>query len=241
MLVKVEHETHFETTEDKSKGRQYGVSDVVEDVIIDATINSVLGGALGWWDAKSANNAFNIIVDRVRQSKKINDAYVKQAAKTISKANDFDFTNSIDDVTEIVTLLAAKERGIKGLDQLDPELVQLGDGLRSLILNSEVDKDIKSSLSLDVIKGITAASLDLRKSLAKSLKETPNKRITTIVSEGIRDGSITTDSIKNIKDKYGLSTEQFSYIFMSDLSRAGKVIRTGSTIKEALKDLDMLK
>ena len=86
------------------------------------------------------------------------------------------------------------------LNPLDPELVEIGDGIRSLILTGKPNKELATTLSLESIKGITAASLEIK----SRLKLKPGQRISSGIAEAIERGDIVTPDIVAIKKKYNL-------------------------------------
>tara|TARA_R110000851_G_C13093324_1_gene567117 strand:- start:49 stop:3642 length:3594 start_codon:yes stop_codon:yes gene_type:complete len=224
-----------ETREEVIEGYEYGVGDVAKDALIDGAIGSTLGSFFGFLDAKSTNKAFETMLSSAKDGEKTRKTALREANKTIKAANPSMLSESIEDIVEVAAIFKAKEGGVK-LDSLDKDLVELGDGIRSLVLSSEINQELTTSLSLDTIKGIVGASLAVK----KQLKMKPGQRVSSVLSEAIASGQIQTTAINTIKDKYNLSNEQFSYIFLSDLSRAGKVLQTGSTIKKALLNIDTL-
>jgi len=214
---------------------EYTAGDVVKDTLIDGTIGAGMGSLFGLLGARSANKASDMIFEQVRNGEKVRRASLKSANEAIKSADPKVLNETVDDVVQVFGILQAKQKGVK-LDPLDPDFVSLGDGIRSLILTGKPNKEIASTLSLDTIRSITAASLDMK----TALKLKPNQRVTAAIAEAIERGDVITPEIVAIKKKYSLSNEQFSYIFLSDLSRAGKVLQTGSVIKKALTNIDTL-
>ena len=224
-----------ETRRQVVEGYEYGPSDVVKDTMIDGTVGATLGSLFGLMGARSNNKMSEIIFDQVRNGEKLRRASLKTANATIKAADPTVLNKTVDDVVEIFGMLQAKQKGNK-LDPLDPDFVAQGDGIRSLILTGKPNKYVASTLSVETVRGIAAASLDMK----KALKLKPNQRITAAIAEAIERGDLITPDIVAIKKKYSLSNEQFSYIFLSDLSRAGKVLQTGSMIKKALTNIEVL-
>ena len=224
-----------ETREEVVEGYEYGAGDIIIDATIDGTIGSSIGSFFGFLDNKANNRAIDLMYESVKDGEKTRKIALEAANKTISKAKPDLLSESIDDIVQVASLFKAKEEGVK-LDKLDEDLVALGDGLRSLVLSSEVNQELTTSLSLDTIKGVVGASLDIK----KTLKMNPGERISTVLARAIADGKIDTPALETIKNKYNISNEQFSYIFLSDLSRAGKVLQSGSAIKKALLNMDVL-
>tara|TARA_R110002153_G_scaffold172570_1_gene325471 strand:+ start:110 stop:3847 length:3738 start_codon:yes stop_codon:yes gene_type:complete len=224
-----------ETRDQVVEGYDYTSADVVKDALIDGALGSTMGSLFGFLGARSANKTSEIIFEQVRNGEKLRRKTLKIANATIKKAKPEVLNNTVNEIVEVFGMLQAKQNGIK-LDPLNPEFVALGDGIRSLILSGKPNPQIASTLSLDTVRNIAAASLDMK----TTLKLKPNQRITSAIAEAIERGDLITPEIVKIKKKYNLSDEQFSYIFLSDLSRAGKVLQTGSTIKKALTNIDTL-
>ena len=224
-----------ETREEVVEGYEYGAGDVIIDATIDGTLGASVGSFFGFLDNKSNNRAIDLMYESVKDGENTRKIALEAANITISKAKPDLLSESIDDIVQVASLFKAKEEGVK-LDKLDEDLVALGDGLRSLVLSSEINQELTTSLSLDTIKGVVGASLDIK----KTLKMNPGERISTVLARAIADGKIDTPALETIKNKYNISNEQFSYIFLSDLSRAGKVLQSGSAIKQALLNMDVL-
>ena len=224
-----------ETREEVVEGYEYGAGDVIIDATIDGVLGASVGSFFGFLDNKANNRAIDLMYESVKDGENTRKIALEAANITISKAKPDLLSESIDDIVQVASLFKAKEEGVK-LDKLDEDLVALGDGLRSLVLSSEINQELTTSLSLDTIKGVVGASLDIK----KTLKMNPGERISTVLARAIADGKIDTPALETIKNKYNISNEQFSYIFLSDLSRAGKVLQSGSAIKQALLNMDVL-
>ena len=218
-----------ETRDTVDPNYNYTAKEVMVDGAIQAAIGLPLGVLGGFMDAKSANKAQEIIFNQVKNGEKTRRKALKSANLTIKNANSVILESSVEDMVEVATLLAAKQKQIK-LDPLNPDSVELGDGIRSLILTGNLNQELTTSLNLGTIKGVVAAGIDLK----TMLKIKPNQRVSQVLADAIRNGSVTTEAINKIKNKYSLSDEQFSYVFLSDLSRAGKVLRSARTLKDAL-------
>ena len=224
-----------QTRDEVIEGYEYTKGDVTRDAIIDGSIGSSIGAVLKIFDVKSFNRASEMIFEQVRNGERLRRKGLNSANKTIKEAKPVDLKDSTDDIVEVVSILQAREKGVK-LNPLDPELVEIGDGIRSLILTGKPNKELATTLSLESIKGITAASLEIK----SRLKLKPGQRISSGIAEAIERGDIVTPDIVAIKKKYNLSNEMFSYIYLSDLSRAGKVLGQGSLISKSLTNIKLL-
>ena len=224
-----------QTRDEVIEGYEYTKADVTRDAIIDGTLGSSLASVLKIFDVRSFNRASEMIFEQVRNGEKLRRKGLKSANETIKNATPVALKESTDDVVEVVSILQAREKGVK-LNPLDPDLVEIGDGIRSLILTGKPNRELATTLSVEAIKGIVAASLEIK----KLLKLKPGQRISSGIAEAIERGDVVTPDIVAIKKRYNLSNEMFSYIYLSDLSRAGKVLGQGSLISKSLTNIKLL-
>jgi len=164
---------------------------------------------------------------------------VKKATGLLEKANEAEKI-----ATEIATKKAdetisnneAVENTVKTLLRpLDEEKVAKGDLLKEGLSESEL---FIFNMDIDTKKAITAAAIDLIG--PGDLTKDPKKRITEFVMERIEDGSLTTKGLDDIADKYNLSKEQMSFIFVSDVSEAGRTLQLSGRLKKLVNDLQEL-
>ena len=214
-------EARAETIEDYG----YSTGDVLQDAVISATIGGGLGGALGGLDARTRNNVFNSFFEMAKRQEAAAKVTRANASKTIKKAPK-------EKQDEYVA------RAAETLEQLDPNLVLKGDQIKQLILTGETYNPSLSErgFSLDTIRGVAAASIELD----KKIKRQPGERISAAVGRAIDSGLLKTDDLASIKENYGLTSEHLSYVWLSDLSEAGKTLQQASAIKSALEDIKNL-
>ena len=108
-------------------------------------------------------------------------------------------------------------------DALDTEKVAAG---KELLKDLSTTEQLLVRLDDETLDQVTAAALEL----GTKLKTKPGKRITEAVARGLADGEITSESVQQILKKYNLTTDQFSYIYMAELSDAGRKLGQGSRI-----------
>jgi hypothetical protein len=151
---------------------------------------------------------------------------------------------NVKDVRE--TLSKIKEQELKK-EPLDKELVKKGNiGLQEL---TSAERTL-ASLPDEVIEKLTVAALEIGDQLkTKGVKE---DRIGTLVSRALGDGTLDTPALKKILNDLNLSEREFSYLYLADLSNAGRKLGQAGRIgrmfskerKEAVeleqKDVDRL-
>ena len=207
---------------------------------ISVGLNSAFGGAIGGIargiDVKSADKAYEVLEKQSASIAKSKLAAAKKATnklKTVqkTKAGKEKVGRVVDRITELNNVLA--KRRIK-LDPLNKEQVAIGEELKDTLLRQGPDKKLSSGLSRHTLQAITAATYDI----IDKFKIPENERISSVIASKIRDGSIKTKEIDEIIDEYTLSREEFSYIFLSDLSEAGRTLGLAGRIsQEAQKDI----
>lgn len=108
-------------------------------------------------------------------------------------------------------------------DALDKTKVAEG---KELLKDLSTTEQLLVRLDDETLDQITAAALEL----GTELKIKPGKRVTEAVARGLADGEITSESVQQILKKYNLTTDQFSYIYMAELSDAGRKLGQASRL-----------
>ena len=99
------------------------------------------------------------------------------------------------------------------------------EGLALLQALSPTEKMI-ASLNQETIDAITAASIKL----GKELNVKPGERITSAVSRALDDETLTLKQVDEIMQEFNLTSSQFSYMYMAELSRSGRNLASQSKI-----------
>jgi len=214
----------LETREATIEDFEYTKGDVLTGALISATLGGGLGGAAGAFSAYKRNQAFETFFEAIKREEKAARKARKNATSTLTQSK----------ASKKYQELGLTRAGAV-LDALDPNAVIKGDTLRRYVLTAGDYNPALSDrgLSLDTLRGIAAATIDI----ADQVKIKPKERITSAVSRGIDSGLITTKKLDEIKKKYNLSNDAMSAIFISELSEAGKVLQTASNIKQVLRDV----
>ena len=227
-----------ETREEVIPGYNYTVGDLAVDATIDGTLGAVVGGFGSAWTQSTRNKAADALVDQAKKASDQAKVNAKLALDVITKSklpND-QINDTMSDVADLAQMFRAREAG-KTLDPLDKDAVQEGQMLFNRMLDERANELIAPGLDMNTVRGIAAASIKLK----EKLKLRPGERISSAVAEGISTGAIQVDEITEIRRQFNLSAEEMSYLWLAELSKAGKVLAEGSNIKKAMTtQLDVL-
>ncbi len=166
----------------------------------------------------------------------------KKSLGTIKAASDAEKKQAMNIVADVEDILSARA-GVKGAKikaRLDPERVAKGRAILNAMSDPKANPEFSSGLSVQTMRGIAAASVDLMRELKLDTKG-GDIRITEAIANKLRDGEAQEvfTILKNVKDKYGLSKDEFSMIYLSEVSRAGQTLGFQSAIKRGAKiDMD---
>jgi len=225
-----------ETREDLSdmgaytEGYDYTTADLAKDATLSATLGAA-GGSLGALLTKK--KAINV-EELISKQQKANAENIKKAnsksKETLEQASPERSEFAVNRTLNMeATLAARKGDKAKGVlkDPLDPERVKEGEVLKKSLLDTSVEASLSSGLSLTTLRSITAATVEL----ADTINLKPNERITSKVSSLIGSGDVDVAKvIPDLMEKYDLTKEQFSLIYLADLSEAGKKLAEASKI-----------
>lgn len=215
-------------TREKATGEEYTTGNLLRDGLIAATIGGALGSATRALDTRTQRSIVDSLITRDAVNTASKAAGNTAAKTTIASVKPAKVSAAADRAVSTALALEARFNGVK-LDPLDPKLVEKGNLLKKEVLNGKVDRFITSNLSIDTLRSITAATIEM----TEGLKVKPNERISSAVAKGLQAGKIDSSYLTNLRTKYGLSKEQTSYIFLADLSQAGKTLAEASYIKRA--------
>ena len=223
-----------ETREEVIPGFEYTGADVAKDALVGAVFGGALGAAGGYLKGKT-----DVAVDTmksVQESARLSDAQsARQAAvnrfRTATGARQQDAAQRVADI-EATLSAAAGNRSAKVRDPLDPEKVLAGNDLLKKMSDPNFDGVFSSGLSLDTMRSLTAATLDIVDELGITEKD----RITSVVANKIRNGDVEILSrVDEVRQRYNLSKEQFSLIYLAEVSNAGKILAEQSLLSRAAR------
>lgn len=227
-----------ETREAVIEGYDYSLGDLAVDATIDGTIGAVVGGFGGAWTQSTRNKAADLLVDQAKKASDTAKASAKVALDSITSSNlsDDQINDTMSDIVDLAQMFRAREAG-KTLDPLDKDSVKEGQMIFSRMLDERANELIAPGLDMNTVRGIAAASIKLK----ETLKLRPGERVSSAIARGISDGSVQADQITNIRREFNLSAEEMSYLWLAELSKAGKVLAEGSKLKKVMsQELDIL-
>lgn len=215
-------------TREEATGEKYTTGNLLRDGAIAATIGGALGSAARALDTKTQRSVVESLVARDASNFAKKQVGNTNAKNTLAAVSPEKVSAAADRAVTTALSLQARFQNTR-LDPLDPKLVEKGELLKKEVLAGNVDRYITSNLSVDTLRSITAATIDM----TERLNIKPEERISSAVARGIQEGEIDSSYLAAIRDKYNLSKEQTSYIFLADLSQAGKTLAEASFISKS--------
>jgi len=236
---------------------QFGREEIREESIQDyeknmgrvaaaAAISGAIGGGLGAFartqSIKKQNAAIDILagqgarlknseVQAAKAAKKaLEDA--KNAAKGTTKSKEYDALQKR--MTNLVGLLKKREAGkvAEFKKPLDEEMVELGKDVARKVFDGTGSEPITARFTSDSLRKVSAATLDLSQKLKFNLAD--DTRISQKVSDALSEGKIDSEGLQAIRKQYGLTKGEFSLMFLSDMSEAGRTLNIASQIQRGL-------
>lgn len=190
-----------------------------------AALGGVLGGAARRLDVKRQNAVIDTLYEQAKKQVTSQADATISSLKKIKEADPKKVDKVINRIVDMSLALSEKSDYIN-LTALPKDKVDLGRTLRESIFKTDMDQQITANLSTTTLKQITAATLDVIDTL--DIQE--GERISSAVMRGIESGKINVDEIRNA---YGLTRDQFSYIYLSDISDAARALQEASKLKKA--------
>tara|TARA_R110000787_G_scaffold80770_4_gene175529 strand:- start:5004 stop:8150 length:3147 start_codon:yes stop_codon:yes gene_type:complete len=161
--------------------------------------------------AAAANKLLDIDEAAGVAAKEAADVEVAKIAKT--KSGGVKLEAKVSKFTE-------NETRIQNLKNLDPTRVAAG-------------KEQGVSLDLAVIRRVAAAAIEVEKKVGLKGKETD--RITETVANSLKGGKLLPEDLLGIYNKFGITADDFSNIYMHEISEAAKKMQAQGTIKRFLR------
>lgn len=224
-----------ETREKVIDGYEYGLGDLATDSFIDGTLGASIGGIGGMWTQSTRNKAADALVDQAQTAITNSRAAAQVAIDRITSSNlpEDQINDTMSDIADLASIFKARETG----RPLDPDSVLEGEMIFNRMLDERANELIAPGLDMNTVRGIAAASIELKETLGVR----PGEKISSSIARGISNGTIQTDQITEIRRRYNLSAEEMSYLWLAELSKAGKVLAEGSKIKRAMtQEMDIL-
>lgn len=215
-------------TREEAAGVEYTTTDMLRDGILAGTVGGTVGSVARALDTKSQRAVVESLIARDAVNTARQQAATQAVNTTLSSAKPETISAAADRAVTIANTLKARFEGTQ-LDPLDPKLVEEGNKLKAEVLIGKVDRTITANLSTETLRSITAATVEI----ADKLDVQPQERISSAVARALSDGRIDGTFFDQLRDTYNLSKEQLSYIYLADLSQAGKTLAEASYIARA--------
>ena len=221
------------TRENLIEGYEFTAGDMAKDMAIAGTLGLVTGGVGGYFSGRQAKNVEELIAKQQATNKVNRKAVDKVSKETFERVGSKKFASALERTLKLQNILAAKKGKNVTLDPLDVDKVAMGQAILKGLPEGQAVPEFSSGLSIDTLRSITAATLDI----SKELDVPEGTRITAAIAERIRgegiDGGSTFKVLDDIKSKYGLTSDQLSLIYLADLSDAGRALAEASIIKKS--------
>lgn len=242
-------ETREEVIEDFNYGGKEALTDVLLAGTIEGTMGAGLGALSGVIGSSRQANVKDFLQERGRDLAEKRAETAKQAIFTINSSSESAKKEASKILSDLDDIFASRE-GVKGSklkDRLDPERVKRGDAILNAMTDPSAKPVFSSGLSIDVMRSVAAAAAEMMDN--QKLNIQGSERITESVANALRgEGSEEAfEVLEGIRKKYGLSKDEFSLIYMSEASRAGRILGFQSAIKSGARilggkesDLDVL-
>ena len=221
------------TRENLIEGYEHTVGDTAFDMGVAGALGTLTGGVGGYFAGRQAKNVEDLIAKQQATNKANREAVDKAAKETFEAVGSEEFAAALERTLKLQNILAAKKGEKVTLDPLDADKVAMGQAILKGIPEGQAVPEFSSGLSIDTLRSITAATLDI----SKELNVPEGTRITAAIADRIRASGLdasddTYKVLDNIKTKYGLTSDQLSLIYLADLSDAGRTLAEASIIKK---------
>ena len=123
-----------------------------------------------------------------------------------------------------------KEQAKIKKDPLDEADVASGQNIRKSLSESDT---LTTSIPAELFQNISAAAIQIR----NKIKPQKGERITSAIARALRNEDIVSTDITKILDEHNLSAEQFSLMYLSEVSDAGRILQASGQVSKSVKTL----
>ena len=185
---------------------------------ISALTAGVINFPVGMLQAKKASRANELIaLNELKAAEKASKASEKSAA-TIVRVNNEGGASQIKQIRET-------------LQALDPEKVRKGRNIKRM---SSMSDSLEAGLPVETIENITAAALRIQDKDVLNIQ--PNERITSALARALSDGKFEKlEAVERILEEHNLNYETFSYLYLAEISDAGRKLQQQAQVSKAFK------
>jgi len=219
------------------------------DKALAVGFQSAFGGTLAgfgsWMNVKQANKAIDTLLGQQeiidsRQTAGAINAVTALKSKLKNPQADKRMQDVLTRIVKMTNMLEKKAIPTDG-KALDPTRVAEGNKILTEIFAKEPKTNIIGGLSGKTIQGITAAASDI----VDKLDISPDERISSAIARALSKPSsdptsITTGEMTDILNKYAITREEFSNVFLAELSEAGRTLGQAAQVSKAFKKSEKL-
>ena len=198
--------------------------DVVNiETAIQGASGFMLGGFGGLMDTRSVSKALSL-EEAFKSSKK--------EISVIAKQNTDNFLKTVKK--------SRKKALSEKLAALSPELTAMGKKIRQDLTPDPANKNFIAGLPVEFHNNLVASTLKIEDLIKPRKGERITSALHRVITEGVEqpDGSMKLfqpAEIRKILKEHNLTIDQFGLVFLSDVSDAGKTLRSMRTLKDSIK------
>lgn len=162
---------------------------------------------------------------QARRASETNELYEKAQLASAQKANE---ASKVSKEVLANADEATKTKIRETLDELDPTKVKIGRMLKQNLAKGET---MTSALGSEVVENISAAAIRVKDKLNIGDTERVTSAVARLISE---DKFVELQDVRKILDEHNLTPDQFSLVYMAEISEAGRMLSSQSRISKAL-------
>jgi len=197
--------------------------------------SAVVGGGIG---AVTSGLLTPSAIKAAQRLERIQNVDVTKAAEAKVKTDEVLKNASKEELDSVKQALKSLKPEAKGkLDPLDEVDVASGKNIRKSLSESDT---LTASIPAELFQNISAAAIQIR----NKIKPQKGERITSAIARSLRNEDIVSTDITKILDEHNLSSEQFSLMYLSEVSDAGRTLQASGKVSKSvqtlLRDVDEL-
>lgn len=216
-------------------GYEVNTANVATAGLVSAAGGMILGGLARKQSASKQHEIIDYLAKQGVELKASDISAVKTANATLSKVADEspEYKGLVKRTEELISIMKARESGSKKAfkEALDTSDIELGRSIADKAFKSSEDTAINSRISVNTVKKVAAASIEIADKLKFSFAD--DVRVTQRVADALDSGEITSDFLTDLMGRYGLSKNDFKLVFLADLSDAGRKLNQASQVAKA--------
>jgi len=195
--------------------------------------SAVVGGGVG---AVTSGLLTPSAIKAARRLERIQEVDITKATEAKVKTDEVLKNASKEDLDSVEQALKSLKpegkvkKDIGKLDPLDEADVASGKNIRKSLSESDT---LTASIPAELFQNISAAAIQIR----NKIKPQKGERITSAIARALRNEDIVSTDITKILDEHNLSSEQFSLIYLSEVSDAGRTLQASGQVSKSVQTL----